>query len=59
MELAVHGKFSGLKFDVLVDENFHVGDFDDPDPGFAVPFVDQVKVIFQRSWIKVLESLTH
>jgi hypothetical protein len=52
MEQAVRGKLSGVKMDVRVANDFHAGDLDMQDPGFAVPFGEQVSVIFQRSWVK-------
>ena len=33
--------------------HFHDGDFEDFDPGHAVSFVSQVRVIFERSWLKI------
>lgn len=53
MEQAVHGKFKDVKYDVLITDSFHVGNFDDQDPGFAVSMIDQTRVIFERSWLKV------
>ena len=33
--------------------HFHDGDFEDFDPGYAVSFGSQVRVILERSWLKV------
>ena len=52
MEQAVHGKLRGVKMEVFISDNFHSGDLTVQDPGFAVSFVEQIIVIFQRSWIK-------
>jgi len=40
------------RWKVAVVSDFHCGNLDLQDIGFAVPFSEQVAVIFQRSWIK-------
>ena len=52
MEQAVRGNLAGIKMDVEITSNFHEGSFSPQDTGFAVPFREQVAVIFERSWVK-------
>ena len=59
MEKAVRGNLAGIKMDVEITSNFHVGSFEAQDRGFAVPFGEQVAVIFARSWEKTkVQKLT-
>ena len=49
-------KLEGVKANVPIADDFHTGNMDLQDQGFAVSFYEQTLVIFERSWVKVSMS---